>query len=282
LLSASPPAALSNRSPPKDAASCMAPMSAILPKGRLAWRPTWSHRWRDLAPGRLRLDRLAAMAGGRTFFPCADAQFLRGKKVPPPPSSLRSGPGWCDRMWPSIAIETAMVAGSSSQGDTTWQPSVPSSRSAKASTWAKSLRLASAPRGPHHPRDGPQQRQRAEQLCLCLHNTSFRIIRFCGALQKVEVGACWRKRSNEGRDYLSIKLDDPSFKEPIYGNLFDDEGGETSSLIWSRGRRQNGLTHRNNIFRDIRRPSRQRSRSGYLPRQCGSVPGRRGGRRVTA
>jgi hypothetical protein len=96
---------------------------------------------------------------------------------------------------------------------------------------AKSLRLASAPRGPHHPRDGPQERQRAEQSRLCLHNTSFRIIHFCGALQKVEVGACWRKRSNEGRDYLSIKLDDPSFKEPIYANLFDDEGGEPSSLV---------------------------------------------------
>jgi uncharacterized protein (DUF736 family) len=57
---------------------------------------------------------------------------------------------------------------------------------------------------------------------------------------RVEIGACWRKRSNEGRDYLSLKLDDPSFKEPIYANLFNDEGGETFSLIWSRGRRQNG------------------------------------------
>ena len=27
---------------------------------------------------------------------------------------------------------------------------------------------------------------------------------------------------------------------PIYANLFDDEGGETFSLIWSRGRRSNG------------------------------------------
>jgi uncharacterized protein (DUF736 family) len=34
-----------------------------------------------------------------------------------------------------------------------------------------------------------------------------------------------------GRDYLSVKLDDPSFKEPIFNDLFDDEDGETSSLI---------------------------------------------------
>lgn len=54
---------------------------------------------------------------------------------------------------------------------------------------------------------------------------------------KAEIGAAWAKRSNEGRDYLSIKLDDPSFAAPIYANLFDDETGETSSLIWSR---QNG------------------------------------------
>ncbi len=37
-----------------------------------------------------------------------------------------------------------------------------------------------------------------------------------------------------------VKLDDPSFTTPIYANLFDDEGGETFSLIWSRGRRSNG------------------------------------------
>ena len=60
------------------------------------------------------------------------------------------------------------------------------------------------------------------------------------AIGRAEIGAAWSKRSNEGRDYLSVKLDDPSFTTPIYANLFDDEGGETFSLIWSRGRRSNG------------------------------------------
>jgi hypothetical protein len=78
------------------------PMSAILPKARVAWRPMWSHRWRDLVTGRLRLDRLAAMAGYKTLFPCADAQSSRSKKVPPPPSSPRSGPGGCDRRSPEV------------------------------------------------------------------------------------------------------------------------------------------------------------------------------------
>ncbi len=56
---------------------------------------------------------------------------------------------------------------------------------------------------------------------------------------RAEIGAAWTKRSNEGRDYLGLKLDDPSFNAPIYANLFDDEGEDTFSLIWSRpnGRR---------------------------------------------
>lgn len=56
---------------------------------------------------------------------------------------------------------------------------------------------------------------------------------------RVEIGAAWSKRSNEGRDYLGLKLDDPSFTAPIFANLFDDEDAEGFSLIWSRpnGRR---------------------------------------------
>ena len=57
---------------------------------------------------------------------------------------------------------------------------------------------------------------------------------------RAEIDAAWSKRSNEGRDYLGLKLDDPSFNALIYANLFDDEeDGDTFSLIWSRpnGRR---------------------------------------------
>jgi uncharacterized protein (DUF736 family) len=58
---------------------------------------------------------------------------------------------------------------------------------------------------------------------------------YCG---RAEIGAAWSKRSSEGRDYLSVKLDDPSFTAPIYANLVED--GEAFNLIWSRSRRQNG------------------------------------------
>lgn len=55
---------------------------------------------------------------------------------------------------------------------------------------------------------------------------------------KAEIGAAWSKRSNEGRDYLGLKLDDPSFTAPIFANLFDDEAGDTFSLVWSRAAKQ--------------------------------------------
>ena len=51
---------------------------------------------------------------------------------------------------------------------------------------------------------------------------------------KAEIGAGWAKRSSEGRDFLGLKLDDPSFTAPIYANLCADEGSDTYSLIWSR------------------------------------------------
>ncbi|MDA9405773.1 DUF736 domain-containing protein [Bradyrhizobium sp. CCBAU 45384] len=54
---------------------------------------------------------------------------------------------------------------------------------------------------------------------------------------RAEIGAAWSKRSEEGRDYLSLKLDDPSFNAPIYANLFEDEGGEAYTLLWSRPRK---------------------------------------------
>jgi uncharacterized protein (DUF736 family) len=57
---------------------------------------------------------------------------------------------------------------------------------------------------------------------------------------KIEIGACWQKSTKEGRDYLSIKLDDPSFTAPIFASLFADEDGKTFNLIWSRARTSNG------------------------------------------
>ena len=55
---------------------------------------------------------------------------------------------------------------------------------------------------------------------------------FAGA---VELGAAWQKRSAEtDRDYLSVKLDDPSFPAPIYATLTEIEDNSGYQLIWSR------------------------------------------------
>jgi uncharacterized protein (DUF736 family) len=50
----------------------------------------------------------------------------------------------------------------------------------------------------------------------------------------VELGAAWQKTARDTeRDYLSVKLDDPSFPAPIYATLIEVEGQEGLQLIWS-------------------------------------------------
>ena len=49
---------------------------------------------------------------------------------------------------------------------------------------------------------------------------------------QTQVGAGWNRTSNEGREYISIKLDDPSFSGPIFANLI--EKGDLHQLIWAR------------------------------------------------
>ena len=50
-----------------------------------------------------------------------------------------------------------------------------------------------------------------------------------------EIGAAWKKTSEAGREYVSVKLDDPSFPAPIYASLVETEGDkQTFALIWSR------------------------------------------------
>lgn len=49
----------------------------------------------------------------------------------------------------------------------------------------------------------------------------------------IEIGAGWKKTAKEtGREYHSIKLDDPSFPAPIYASLVENE--DAYALIWSR------------------------------------------------
>jgi uncharacterized protein (DUF736 family) len=56
------------------------------------------------------------------------------------------------------------------------------------------------------------------------------------AANTVELGAGWKKIAKSGgREYTSLKLDDPSFPAAIYANLIQTEGDpDTFNLIWSR------------------------------------------------
>ena len=55
------------------------------------------------------------------------------------------------------------------------------------------------------------------------------------AAGSVELGAAWTRKAKEtGREYLSVKLDDPSFPQPIYASLVEAETEGGYTLIWSR------------------------------------------------
>ena len=51
---------------------------------------------------------------------------------------------------------------------------------------------------------------------------------------QIELGAAWKETSSTGREYLSVKLDDPSLPAPIYASLVEAEGTDEFTLIWSR------------------------------------------------
>jgi len=51
---------------------------------------------------------------------------------------------------------------------------------------------------------------------------------------ETEFGTAMKKTSRANRDYLSVKLDDPSFSKPIWAAMVDAEEGYR--LVWSRSR----------------------------------------------
>ncbi|CAM3163027.1 DUF736 domain-containing protein [Asticcacaulis taihuensis] len=51
-----------------------------------------------------------------------------------------------------------------------------------------------------------------------------------------EIGAGWKKTSDNQREYISLKLDDPSLTNPIFASLFPGDDPDTYNLLWSRPR----------------------------------------------
>jgi uncharacterized protein (DUF736 family) len=52
------------------------------------------------------------------------------------------------------------------------------------------------------------------------------------------IGDAWEARSGgeSPKDYLRVRLDDPSLSEPISAALFPSEDGGAAQLVWSRRR----------------------------------------------
>lgn len=185
-------------------------------------------RMADLAEDRLRLDRLDATAF-QNFLPLSAAPPFLARQKSSGPAVLRCAAalkgalplasGW------SIAIEATVVAAREQHGDTT-MANIGSFKKVGEGFEGEIVTLALQARN---------VRLVAETNRANDNAPNYRVY-----LGRVELGAAWTRRSNEGRTYLSLKLDDPSFAAPIFANLFTDEEGEGYTLIWTRPRSRNG------------------------------------------
>ena|SRR5579883_2765517 len=55
----------------------------------------------------------------------------------------------------------------------------------------------------------------------------------------VEFGAAWKKRSKEGQDYLSVRLDDPALGHPFNcAVMASKNSAEQFILVWTRMNRK--------------------------------------------
>src|ERR1700743_2116600 len=58
-------------------------------------------------------------------------------------------------------------------------------------------------------------------------------LRVLGGRNRVEIRARWKERSERGGEYLSFRIDEPSFSAPVYSRLVQFEGEDGYRLIWS-------------------------------------------------
>lgn len=53
-----------------------------------------------------------------------------------------------------------------------------------------------------------------------------------------DIGAAWHKTTEEGKPFLSVELDDPTFPKPISCALFPTRDGDGHILTWTRDRKR--------------------------------------------
>ena len=55
------------------------------------------------------------------------------------------------------------------------------------------------------------------------------------AANDLEVGAAWNRSGEKAGDYLSIRIDDPTFTQPLHAALFQSEAdSKVWNLMWNR------------------------------------------------
>jgi uncharacterized protein (DUF736 family) len=179
--------------------------------------------WFGLTEDRRRKRRLALepATSAASFFPPPSALHRETKKQSPAALHGVPAPNGCGPIVPgqSTTIEAAMGAARSAEGNHDMATIGTFTRTENGYTGSvktltlnvKSVKFSAA--------EGDNEK-----------GPAFRI--FAGA---TEFGAAWKERSAKGNDYLSVKLDDPSFPAPIYASLVATESEELA-LIWSRRR----------------------------------------------
>ncbi len=50
----------------------------------------------------------------------------------------------------------------------------------------------------------------------------------------VEFGAAWKRTSENGRNFLSVSIDDPALSGSLNAALFASDDGEKAVLVWNR------------------------------------------------
>jgi uncharacterized protein (DUF736 family) len=175
--------------------------------------------WRIRRRDALRRPR-ARNGSGAIFFPCADAHSSRSNKIAPPPSfallraqglqagrrgasNRHQGPRWARVQTQVQEITMAQIGNFKRGEDGSYVGTI---RTLALNAKARIMPAESS------------QNEKAPDLRV-----------FVGS---VEIGAAWKRTSQENTVYHSVKLDDPSFPAPIFANLVEVDGAHV--LIWSR------------------------------------------------
>jgi uncharacterized protein (DUF736 family) len=179
----------------------------------------------DLPEDRLRLARLWRNGGPQIFSPGLRPFLATQKKSVPPSSALlrphAGAPPVVSGL--SMAIEATVVAARYKPGDRTMI--IGSFKKVGEGYEGEIVTLTQKIRGI---RFVPEANRASDNV------PNFRV-----QIGKLEAGAAWIKHTTDWREYLSVKLDDPTLPGPIFASLFEEEGG-AYNLIWSRQRSRNG------------------------------------------